>query len=221
MPSVTRPSPATVTTPRMAMTHTVAPGETLWRIGRIYDVPVASITRANRLDDDVQLRMGQHLSIPDAKKPVQPITLFPSDKWQYIIIHHTATEHGSSLDFNRAHLAKGWDRGIGYHFVINNGSGEKQDGFVEVTPRWLKQQDGAHCKADDMNLKGIGISLVGNFDYERVSKAQMEALVDLVKRLKNYYKIPAKNILGHSHVHDSRTDCPGTQFPWKEFKKRL
>jgi N-acetyl-anhydromuramyl-L-alanine amidase AmpD len=201
--------------------HTVAPGETLWRISQIYDVPLATIMRANQIDDKTKLTMGQKLRIPQARTPHQPIPLIPSDKWKYIVLHHTATEAGSSLDFHKSHLAKGWDRGVGYHFVINNGEGEKQDGFVEVTPRWLKQEDGAHCRADDMNTKGIGISLVGNFNDQSVTKAQMDSLVDLVNELRQYYRIPSVHILGHKHVQGSSTECPGRNFPWTEFQRRL
>mgnify|MGYP001611029698 CR=1 FL=1 len=212
--------PVSMPVKRATAHHTVAPGETLWRISTIYDVPLASIMSANQLDDKTQVKMGQVLTIPQATAPHQPITLFPSRKWKNIIIHHTAAE-GSALTFHKSHLAKGWDRGVGYHFVINTGHGEKPDGFVEGTPRWLKQEDGAHCKASDMNTKGIGISLVGNFSEEKVSPAQMEALAALVNTLRKYYKIPTKNILGHKQVRESNTECPGNNFPWKEFKKKL
>lgn len=206
---------------RMTLNHTVAPGETLWRISKVYDVPVAAIESKNRLKSSDALKMGQHLVIPDAKKPEQVISLFPSDKWEYIIIHHSATEVGNSLAFNNAHLARGWEGGVGYHFVINNGGGEKADGFVEVTPRWLKQQDGAHCHADGMNVKAIGICLVGNFNKDRVSRKQMESLVSLVNKLRRYYKIPLKKIMRHGKVHGATTECPGVDFPWEKFESKL
>ena len=90
-----------------------------------------------------------------------------------------------------------------------------------MTPRWLKQEDGAHCKASDMNTKGIGISLVGNFNDHGVSKAQMDSLVELVNKLRKYYKIPVSNIMGHKDVEGSNTECPGKNFPWAEFRKRM
>ena len=201
-------------------THTVAPGETLWRISKVYDVPLASITRVNRINSDQELRMGQKLNIPQAKDPQQIISLFPSDKWKYIIIHHSATEEGSSLQFHEYHQQKGWDS-VGYDFVIDSGKSDKADGFIEITPRWLKQLDGAHCKASDMNVKGIGICLVGNFNEHKVTRAQMDSLVHLVNTLRRYYRIPERNILGHQQVDGSNTDCPGKNFPWDNFKKRL
>lgn len=187
----------------------------------MYDTPLETILRTNNINNKTQVKMGQKLNIPRARSPQQPITFTPSNKWQYIIIHHTATKEGSSLVFHKAHLKKGWKRGVGYHFIINNGEGDKQDGFIEVTPRWLKQQNGAHCRASNMNSKGIGISLVGNFNKEKASQAQLNSLVALVNKIQKYYKIPIKNILGHKHVTGSKTECPGQDFPWMEFIKKL
>ena len=214
--SPSAPSPV----PRTTRVHTVAPGETLWRISKVYNVPMATIMHANRLADGQPLKMGQTLNIPQASAPQQVISLFPSRRWKYIIIHHSATDAGSSLQFHRHHQEKGWDS-IGYHFVIDNGKSGKPDGFIEITPRWLKQQHGAHCKASDMNSVGIGICLVGNFNQDTVTQAQMDSLVSLVQELGQYYNISKNNVLGHRHVHGSQTDCPGTKFPWDRFKRQL
>jgi N-acetyl-anhydromuramyl-L-alanine amidase AmpD len=186
----------------------------------MYDVSIASIMSANNLHSQ-SLKMGQHLNIPNAAEIKPIVALYPSHKWKYIIIHHSATDEGSALAFHRSHLAKGWDKGVGYHFVIDNRSSGKSDGEIEATPRWIKQLDGAHCKASDMNNKAIGICLVGNFDVEEVSSRQMASLVYLVKTLQDYYHIPSKNILAHGHVAGSNTHCPGKQFPWAKFKSRI
>ncbi|MFH1458052.1 MAG: N-acetylmuramoyl-L-alanine amidase [Candidatus Omnitrophota bacterium] len=200
--------------------HTVAPGETFWRIGKMYDVKVADIMRANNIARPKELEMGQRLVIPRAA-PIKPvITLYRSNKWKYIIIHHSATDDGDALSLNNLHSRRGF-AGLGYHFVIDNGSSSKVDGQIESSPRWIKQQDGAHCKAAGMNHKGIGICLVGNFSKERVSRNQMDSLVYLVNTLKKYYRIPDKCILGHGQVPGARTECPGNYFPWSEFKNRL
>jgi len=203
------------------MIHTVAPGETFWRISQMYDVPMAAIMTANKTIDPKSLKMGQKLFIPNASTIKPIITLFPSSKWKYIIIHHSGTEEGSSLAFHRSHLSRGWDNGVGYNFVIDNETSGKHDGQIEVTPRWLKQLDGAHTKASNMNAKAIGIVLVGNFDNEFVSKKQINSLVFLVNKLRRYYKIPLKNILRHQDVRSASTRCPGVHFPWKGFKYRL
>jgi N-acetyl-anhydromuramyl-L-alanine amidase AmpD len=186
----------------------------------MYDVPIQDIMRANNLGKEEVLKKGQDILIPRAAPVVPVIPIYPSKKWKYIIIHHSATDEGSSLYFDKYHQDKGWE-GIGYHFVINNGTGGKQDGQVEVSPRWIKQEDGRHCKAGGMNRIAIGICLVGNFNSEGPSKKQFEELVYLVNLLRRNYRIPLSRILGHSQVYGAKTDCPGRRFLWQEFRKRL
>jgi N-acetylmuramoyl-L-alanine amidase len=206
---------------RITIVHVVAPGETVWRISKMYDVSIADIVRENNLKNSSSLEKGQRLKILQAA-PARPIvTLYPSEKWKYIIIHHSATDSGSALGFDKSHHARGFDRGLGYDFVIDNGTANKPDGHIEVSPRWIKQEDGAHCKAGDMNCRAIGICLVGNFNQERVSKKQMDSLIYLVNLLRKYYNMPVNNILGHGQVKGAKTECPGSHFPWAEFKSRL
>ncbi len=207
---------------RQDVIHVVAPGETLWRLGKTYDVKIDDIIQVNKLGDSNTLEMGQELLIPKAKPPIPVITLYPSNKWKYIIIHHSASDEGNALSFHKSHIYyRGFSKGLGYHFVIDNGTSGKPDGYIEISPRWIKQEDGAHCKASGMNYKGIGICLVGNFSKENVSDKQLTSLVYLVNVLKDYYKISSKNILGHGQVPGANTECPGKKFPWKSFNKQL
>lgn len=206
---------------RSDVVHVVGLGQTLGMLGKMYDVPASSIASANHLKGNAVLSPGRSLVIPDASALRSVITLFPSRKWKYIILHHSATQRGDSLAFNGAHLKRGFRGGVGYDFVIDNGTLSKQDGEIEATPRWLKQQDGRHCKASHMNSKAIGVCLVGNFNEGKVSERQMASLVFLVDTLRHYYKIPVKKILGHGQVPGADTDCPGRKFPWQEFNSRL
>ena len=201
--------------------HQVAPGETVWRISKMYDVEIEDIVRANRLKDATKLEKGQRLLIPHAAPLRSVIPLYPSKKWEYIIIHHSATDVGNALSFDYVHSKKRRWKGLGYHFVIDNGTSGKEDGHIEVSPRWIHQDDGAHCKADGMNYRGIGICLVGNFNEDRVTPKQKESLVYLVNVLRQYYSIPDSHILGHGQVKGANTECPGKNFPWREFYHRL
>jgi len=214
-------SQPTVPILRKDVIHMVAPGETVWRIAKMCDIETRDIMQANTLKKPKELKMGQRLLIPDAAPLGAVISLYPSKKWKYIIIHHSATDEGCALHFHFAHHSRGFERGLGYHFVIDNGTRRKEDGHIEVSPRWLKQLDGAHCKASDMNKMGIGICLVGNFSKEHVSKKQTASLLYLVNYLRKHYNIPLKNIMGHSQVFGARTECPGKNFSLNEFKKQL
>ena len=218
--TIPTPSPADIHIIQETVYHSVAPGETLWRISKTYGVDIETLKHVNNIADVRNLEIGTRLYIPDAAPRRDVITLYPSRKWKYIIIHHSATDFGNSLQFNKAHMKRGWET-VGYHFVIDNGTCGKADGQIETTPRWIKQMSGAHCKASGMNDKGIGICLVGNFSEGNVTSNQMDSLIVLVKKLKGFYHIPDSNIMGHGKVPGAKTECPGKNFPWKKFRSRL
>ncbi len=146
----------------------------------------------------------------------------PERRWSYIIVHHTATPSGNAAIIHRAHIAK-WENGLGYHFVVGNGS-QSGDGEVEVGRRWTEQLQGAHTKiagdtTNRWNETAIGVCLVGDFTSVGPSSRQIEATAQLVKALCRRYGISPQHVMGHGHV-DS-TECPGRCFPWEEFKSRL
>lgn len=47
--------------------HVVRPGQTLYRIGKTYHVPVAAIMRRNHIKDPTRVKIGQILYIPGAR----------------------------------------------------------------------------------------------------------------------------------------------------------
>ncbi|MFP4354438.1 MAG: peptidoglycan recognition family protein [Phycisphaerae bacterium] len=130
--------------------------------------------------------------------------------WKYIVIHHSATDAGNAKAFDAAHRGRGWDE-LGYHFVINNGSGGA-DGQVEVGSRWVKQKHGAHTGGtpeNEYNELGIGVCLVGDFTRARPSDKQSLALTRLVEYLSWRFKIPPSRIIGHCQAPETHTSCPG------------
>lgn len=136
---------------------------------------------------------------------------------EYIIIHHSATAQGDAETFRRNHKAKGW-RDVGYHYVVSNGT-YKPDGLVE-TGR-TEAENGAHCDADRMNSRSIGICLVGNFDVDKPTAAQMTSLEKLCRDIMTRHKIHVSKVLGHGEVKGAATNCPGKNFDMAAFRKRL
>ena len=94
---------------------------------------------------------------------------------------------------------RGW-ADIGYHFLID-GSGRVAEGRPANVL-------GAH--AAEANRGNLGISLLGNFDVEQPSDAQMDSLERLAAYLALRYDIPVMKtgyLEGHNHHGD--TSCPG------------
>ena len=206
---------------RHTITHEVAPLETIWRISKMYEVSPDAIYSANSLKPGDTIYPGQRLIIPDAKELRNVIPLYPNPRWKYIVLHHTATDVGKAFLIHRTHLDRGFWNGLGYHFLIDNGTLGKGDGQIEVAPRWIKQQSGAHCNSGGMNEKGIGIALVGNFNEEVPTANQMQSLTHLLKTLCKYYHIPAVNVIGHRDALGASTECPGKRFPMTSVRQSL
>ncbi|MGI6711782.1 MAG: peptidoglycan recognition family protein [Bacillota bacterium] len=124
-------------------------------------------------------------------------------KWSYIILHHTGAEEKNIEQIRRYHKSLGW-HDIGYHYVIERDGTIKPGRSLDLT--------GAHCKANGMNYKGIGISLIGNFEKRRPYPKQLAALQRLLRELQHRYNIPENHIQGHNQVPGASTRCPGRLF---------
>ena len=121
-----------------------------------------------------------------------------------IVVHHSATDSGSTRLFRCLHRAvNGWTD-IGYHFVIGNGT-DSGDGVVE-TGRPLGFR-GAHAKGS--NHCSIGVCLVGNFQETWPTERQTEALGRLLDDLLDRFRLGPGCVLLHREVHGCRTVCPG------------
>jgi hypothetical protein len=143
-------------------------------------------------------------------------------KWTAIVVHHSGTETGNAAIFDESHRKRYW-AGIGYDFVIGNGS-DSGDGQVEVTFRWRQQKTGAHCKTPNnwANEKAVGICLVGNFDNTVPTSRQVKSLVKLVRFLQKRYRIPKSRIYSHKNTPGARvTDCPGRHFSMARLKSMV
>jgi hypothetical protein len=132
--------------------------------------------------------------------------------WAYIVLHHSAGRRGSAAAIDRDHRSRGWPNGLGYHFVIGNGTGSG-NGEIEPGPRWRRQLDGAHCRAGGMNQRGIGICFVGDFEEDRPTAAQIGSAVALVRHLAARFAVPPERIIGHREAPGAATLCPGTHCP--------
>ncbi|WP_394241097.1 N-acetylmuramoyl-L-alanine amidase [Vibrio astriarenae] len=121
-----------------------------------------------------------------------------------ITIHCSATPVTMAVDANvirRWHLARGWSD-IGYHWVVN------RDGRIEAGRSM--QRTGAHVRGH--NHHNIGVCLVGGVSQQftpenNFTKAQWDALAQLIVVLSHCYNIPFAHIRGHRD-YDAAKACP-------------
>ncbi|MBU4346350.1 MAG: N-acetylmuramoyl-L-alanine amidase [Candidatus Omnitrophica bacterium] len=207
--------------------HFVGSGQTLYRISKVYGVDMKEIIRLNNIKDPNQIGVGERLLIPGARvplsvEPYQPVTPQPLEKivgkrqyrvkWRYITLHHSATREGNAEAFDRHHRRRRMG-GLFYHFVIGNGTGSG-DGEIEVGWRWMRQ-------VEVQRSGDIQICLVGDFNKQKVSYAQFNSLVKLLKILTRQYSISFNNIRGHQDIKGKITECPGENFPFSRLQAEL
>jgi murein DD-endopeptidase MepM/ murein hydrolase activator NlpD len=73
-------SQTTISKPRLhGVYHTVAAGETLFRIGKAYGTSYQELARVNGIKDPAQIRVGQRILIPGATYPLPVKTITPME----------------------------------------------------------------------------------------------------------------------------------------------
>ncbi|MFQ5422820.1 MAG: peptidoglycan recognition family protein [Phycisphaerae bacterium] len=180
--------------------------------GRIADLPAYYGTRPAPIQPPRAIVKHWTPKLPSGKRAgwIPPGGI--SDRWECIVIHHSAGDHDTPRSMRDYHVnVRGWDA-LGYHFVIGNGVAYG-DGQVFVGERWTKQMHGAHCKTPGnyYNEHGIGICLIGNLEKHEPTPKQMEALARLISFLTRKRGIASSKIFTHGGV-TNRTACPGRYF---------
>lgn len=141
-------------------------------------------------------------------------------RWRYIVIHNSGTRQGSAKAFEYYHLhVRKMPNGLAYQFVIGNGS-SSGDGEIEIGNRWRRQVNGGHVHSDYLNNIALGICLVGDFNRDKPTKRQIEALEELTRYLRmRVGKIDRQFAIvkAHREINPPRwpTDCPGDDFPYR------
>lgn len=128
-----------------------------------------------------------------------------------IIIHHSLTKDGRTLDWDairRYHInVNGWDD-VGYHAGVERFNNQ----LVCKAGRSIAKT-GAHTIGHN---DYIGICIVGNFD-ETVPDDQLLRYTACVVAgfLRTYSYLTLEDV--HRHHEYATKSCPGKLFPWKKF----
>ncbi|HRK31151.1 MAG TPA: peptidoglycan recognition family protein, partial [Tepidisphaeraceae bacterium] len=129
---------------------------------------------------------------------------------KYITIHHAGvlwTGEKTPVEFVRnmqtwGQKEKAWPD-LPYHFLI------APDGSI-FEGRSLEYEPDTNTR---YTLAGnIGVEMMGNFEAQRPSKAQLESCAKLVAWLCQDLKLELKDIRGHNDAAPNQTTCPGKDF---------
>jgi N-acetylmuramoyl-L-alanine amidase len=145
-------------------------------------------------------------------------------RWQFIVVHNSGTRQGNAAAFDYYHRHfRRMQNGLAYHFVIGNGT-STGNGQIEVGDRWRRQINGGHVHSDYLNNIALGICLVGDFNRDQPTRAQLDCCEELIRYLRqrcgkvgDHYPI----VKPHREMNPPRwpTDCPGDVFPYSWFRR--
>jgi LysM repeat protein len=223
--------------PNTPKRYTVEEGDTLGDIAKDNNTSLQRIMELNKLNDPDNLTLGQVLLIPQGAQPTPPaptaalalpaslkkqLDVIPvkPGRWRYIVVHHSATKEGTARGMDLYHRRKGMENGLAYHFVVGNGRGTG-DGVIEIGNRWRRQIKGGHLASDRLNEISIGICLVGNFNNQRPTPAQMRSLRALVQYVMLRSRTGVGSVKLHKQINTKPTECPGRQFPTPQLLQGL
>lgn len=134
---------------------------------------------------------------------------FGTRKPNYVMIHHTAQD-SLAQTVKTFHSAKA---GVSSHYVIDRDGKIVQ--MVNDLFRAHHAGAGKWGNDTDLNSSSIGIELDNNGLTDPWSDAQINALINLLGYLKNTYRIPQANFIGHMDYAPTRKNDP-SRFPWEK-----
>lgn len=214
--------------------YIVQRGDTLGDIAAQHGLTVSDLARYNQLRNPNHLRVGQVLVIPQnggngafvSTLPQSVLSQLnsvraPSQRWRHIVIHHSGTTVGSAKGIDRYHRERRhMENGLAYHFVIGNGRG-MGDGQIFVGNRWKRQLDGGHLGSEALNRTSLGICLIGDFQRDHPTRAQMQSLEALTEYLLHVTGLAPSNVTTHREIQPNHTECPGRYFSLTGFRAKL
>lgn len=138
----------------------------------------------------------------------RPSPNFGERRPNFVVIHHTSEKSADEALGVLTNPALG----VSAHYLIG------QDGTVyylidELARAWHAGES-YWGGLTDVNSASIGIEL-DNTGGQPFAEPQIKALLSLLADLKERYKIPTANFLGHGDVAPARKTDPSVWFPWR------
>jgi N-acetylmuramoyl-L-alanine amidase len=143
----------------------------------------------------------------------QPSPNFDRRRPNFVILHQTTNDNAAKA------LATLTDpqRKVSAHYLIGRDGAVMQ--LVDEAARAWHAGESWWGGTTDLNSASIGIELDNNGD-EAFAEAQIVRLIALLDDLRERYKIPPANFLGHGDVAPRRKVDPSHLFPWQRLADR-
>jgi len=161
------------------------------------------ISRAEWDARPLNLEAPDEFGVFDSQYNPEGVLVYPDNLREVlntIVVHHSAFSHAGPAEIQGLHMDRRGFADVAYHFLID------VEGII-YEGRELNVR-GAHVQG--FNTGSVGIVLLGNFNDEQPSEAQLSSLRGLVDYLRYTYEI--RYLAGHKDYpaqSPDGTECPG------------
>lgn len=150
---------------------------------------------------------------PLPKRASIPTQWLPSPNFgerlpSFVVIHYTGADSASAA----VHMLSSPQSQVSAHYLISRDGSIVQ--LVDERARAWHAGESRWGALVDLNSASIGIEL-DNDGRTAFPPIQIDALLSLLSDLRQRYRLPASNFLGHSDVAPRRKLDPGPLFPWR------
>ena len=142
-----------------------------------------------------------------------PSPSFDERRPNYVILHHTSSATAS----HAATVLTAPASGVSAHYLV--GRDGKLFQLVDERMRAWHAGESSWGRDTDLNSASIGIEL-DNDGFEPYAEAQIATLLALLNELRERFRIPQANFLGHGDIAPRRKTDPGRYFPWKRLAEQ-
>ena len=150
------------------------------------------------------------ISLMNPMLPVTSVTVH-HDGLDKLETGTSTAEMADRIDLYRVgHRAKGWGD-IGYHLIIDRAGTLWQGRSIRF--------QGAHVK--NRNEGNIGVLVMGNFQVQQPTKAQLATLSRVLTDLRGQYRVSKSRIYSHREWKGAATSCPGDKLQVAFAKMRM
>ena len=151
------------------------------------------------------MRLGQGEWLPSPN--------FDERRPDFVVIHHT----GSDTAARALRILGDPASRVSAHYLIGRDGRRVQ--LVEERSRAWHAGDSRWGANTDLNSSSIGIEL-DNTGAEPFAEPQLTALLALLSELRERYRFPAANYIGHGDVAPGGKVDPSRHFPWRRLAQQ-
>ncbi|CAN5915892.1 N-acetylmuramoyl-L-alanine amidase [soil metagenome] len=139
----------------------------------------------------------------------QPSPNFDERRIGFVVIHYTSNDTAAPA----LRTLTSREAQVSAHYLVDRNGSLVQ--LVDERARAWHAGESRWGTTTDLNSASIGIELDNN-GREPYPQVQIDSLMRLLADLRQRYRLPAANFLGHSDVAPSRKSDPGPLFPWRQ-----